>query len=272
MKMFVMSVLFIAGLFLGEHAHGDSKRAQKLSVSQGISSPAVTSPVNFAHGFTYNNSAVAAQLRDISLSLEADTSEDDDSQNNYSDDTGYGAEVGVGTGAAGVALGYYTRDCEDCDGRFGGIAGVSGSAIAFGVGYREDDNYSAGFLFNPKGTHRFGVVADMFNSDLEDADVRSYGVGYSYVGNSFVFALDASKRDTDGPSTPQEDVIMLTPGLEVHSDWLALSVSYDAFVSDDNDIYDDNVWFGVGINGKDWNLAVYHDYVNEWSAALTFWF
>lgn len=272
MKTMFMGLIFFAVIFVRSEAIADSKRRQRLAVSQGISSPTVTSPVNFSHGFTYTNAAAASQLNDISLSLEADTSEEEDSSRNRSDDTGYGAELGVGTGNAGIALGYYTRDCEDCDGRFGGIAGVGGDTVAVGVGFREEDNYSAGFLFNPKGRHRFGLAADMFNSDLDDADVRSYGAGYSYVGNSFVFAVDASKKDFDGPTNSREDVIMITPGLEVHSDWLALSVSYDNYLSDDNDIYDDDIWFGVGIQGKDWNLAIYHDYVNEWSTALTFWF
>lgn len=272
MRTMTLSLIFFAVIFVHSEAMADSRRGQRLAVSQGISSPTVTSPVNFSHGWTFTNAAVASQLSGVSLSLQADTGSENDGSRGRTDDTGYGGELAVGNGTAGIALGYYTRDCDDCDGRLGGIAGVGGNSVAVGVGFREEDNYSAGFLFNPKGRHRIGVAADMYNSDLENADVRSYGVGYSYVGNSFVFAVDASKRDFDGPSTPLEDVIMVTPGLEVHSNWLALSVSYDAHFSDDNDIYDDHFWFGVGFQGKDWNLAVYHDYVNQWSAALTLWF
>lgn len=265
---YLVFICFTVSLLVIEEAHGRDSRGTKLAVSQGISSPTITSPVNFSHGMTFNNSAVAAQLQDIYVSAEADTGDDD----NGNDDTGFGGELGLGNGTAGIALGYYKRDCEDCDGRLGGIAGIGGDSVAFGVGFREEDTYSAGLLFNPRSQHRFGFTADFYKNDLdEESDLRSYGAGYSYVGNSFIFALDASKRDSENDN-PNDDVIMVTPGLEVHGDWLALSVSYDAYVNDDNDTHDDDIWVGVGINGKSWNLALYHDYVNEWSAALTFWF
>jgi len=263
----LLVLLFFSMMVCGV-AEARNLRGQRLAVSQGISSPTVTSPVNFSHGMVYNNAAVASQLQDVYLSLEGDTGED----NAGNDNTGYGGEFGLGTGSAGIALGYYERDCQNCDGRFGGIAGIGGPSIAVGVGFREDDNYSAGILFNRDGKHRFGIAADMYNSDLPDTDVTSYGAGYSYVDNSFTFAVDASRRDPDGPANPGDDVIMVTPGLEVHGQNLALSVSYDIYVNDDTDIYDDDIWFGVGYYGQNWGLSVYHDYVNEWAAALTFWF
>lgn len=261
-------IVAVSSLLLSLPVLAKDNKGQKLAVSQGISSPTITSPVNFSHGRTFANSAVASQYQGPQLSLEADTRDDD----NGNDDMGYGGEFGLGTGTAGIALGYYTRDCDGCDGRVGGIAGIGGSSIAGGIGFREEDTFSGGLLFNRDGKHRFGITADMFNSDLDNGDLMSYGAGYSYVGSSFVFAVDASKRDSDSPSPNNDDIIMVTPGLEVHSDRFALSVSYDAYLNDDNDTEDNDVWFGLGISGKSWHVAIYHDYVNEWSGALTFWF
>jgi hypothetical protein len=201
------------------------------------------------------------------LTIEGDTGED--SLGN--DQNGFGAEFAAGTGQAGIALGYYDRDCEGCDGRAGGIAGLSFSSFSLGVGYREEDHYSLGLLVNQKGKHRFGFVFDSESSDLPDSDIQSYGAGYSYQGNGFVFALDASKRSTDS-STDNDDLIRVTPGLEVHAQKWALSVSYDGAINDDADAFDENIWFGVGYRSSGFQLSFYHDYVNEWSLALSILF
>lgn len=255
-SLFVILILFARNAF--------AEREQRVAVGQGVSAPISRTAVNFANGLTYANSAVAANMSKVALTLEGDTGDNDSTGN---DDTGFGGEFSVGTGSAGLALGYYTRDCDNCEGRFGAIGGVSVSQWAFGLGYREEDQYSAGLLWNRKGNHRIGLTADWTPSDTTEDDVSSFGAGYSYHGQGFVFALDGSTRSSDN-----DDIILVTPGLEVHADKWGLSVSYNVALNDDTDVYDDNVWFGVGYRGQNFEIAAYHDYVNEWSLAVSFIF
>ncbi len=265
MKWFSCLLLISAIIFSVPDAFAE--REQRVNVGQGISAPISRTSVNFSNGFTYANSAVAASIAKPAFTLQADTGDDSSGNNN----TGYGGELSVGTGQAGVALGYYERDCDNCEGRFGGIAGVAVSSFALGLGFREEDQFSAGLLVNQKGRHRFGFTVDMLSSDLPDNDIMSFGGGYSYHGQGFVFALDASKRETE--STSDDDgLVLVTPGLEVHADKWGLSVSYDMGVNDGTNPYDDNVWFGVGYRGQNFEISAYHDYVNEWSMALSFIF
>lgn len=259
------SFLVFTFIFLSV-SHVFAEREQRVNVGQGISAPISRTSVNFANGFTNANSAVAASIAKPAVTLQADTGD-----NSGNDQKGFGGELSLGTGQAGIALGYYDRDCDGCDGRFGGIAGIALSSFAFGVGYREDDQYSAGVLINSKGSHRFGFTADMTPSDVPDGDVMAFGAGYSYHGQGFVFAIDASKRETQ--STADDDgLIRITPGLEVHADKWGLSVSYDTGINDGSNPYDDNVWFGLGYRGNNFEISAYHDYVNEWSLALSFLF
>lgn len=258
MKFFGALCLVTMAAF-GFQAEAASRAGQKVAVSQGISSPTITSPVNFSHGLTYNNSAVAAQLQGVHITGE------------LTNNSGFGGEAGLGNGSAGISLGYFKPNCGSCNGRFGGIAGLGGARVAGGIGFREGDIYSAGVLLNPNGLHRFGAALDFQSSPLVSGDLTSYGIGYSYAANAFTFALDASRRDGDGPRT-SNGVMMITPGLEVHNDWLALSVSYDLYANDNNGVFDDGIWIGGGINGERWNLALYYDYFSEWSGVATFWF
>ncbi|MBY0386283.1 hypothetical protein K2X05_14090 [bacterium] len=259
MKTIIFCNLFLMSSFVF------AEREQRLAVGQGIAAPLAQTSVNFSNGFTYSNSAVAGKMKSAQLTLEGDFGED----GSGNDQSGLGGELSLGNGQAGIGLGYYKNNCDGCDGRVGGIAGLQFSTMAIGVGFREDDQYSAGLLLNPNGSHRFGVTVDMLRSDL--ADVLSYGAGYAFHGQGFVFALDASKQETEvaGDNT---DMIRITPGLEVHADKWGLSVSYDTAVNDSATPYDDNVWFGIGYRGQNFEIMGYHDYVNEWSLAVSFLF
>lgn len=259
-------LLVVSTIFVGASAWAKpGTTANRLSVSQGISSPAITSPVNYSNGFTTDNPAVASQLSGPQVSVEYDKG--DDSAGN--DVSGVGAELGIGNGQVGAMLGYYDRDCTNCKGRWGGILGIDAGSFSFGVGYREEKNYSLGALIGGSGSHRIGLMADFVDVD-SGQDITSYGVGYSYLGGSWVFAVDASKRDQK--NAPNNDVILVTPGLMIQADWVAVSVSYDIYTNDKNDVYEDQVWFGVGLGGDKAHLAIYHDYVNDWALVGTFWF
>ena len=52
---------------------------------------------------------------------------------------------------------------------------------------------------------------------------------------------------------------------------ISLSVSYDVYIFDGNRTRKNQIWFGLGFGSQSVHLAVYHDYTNDWSAALTFW-
>lgn len=252
--------LFLAAMVLGGASAWarPSASANRIAVSQGISSPATTSPVNYSNGFVTTNPSVASKLSGPQLSLEYDTGED--SSNN--DRSGMGVELGYGNGQVGAIAGYYDRDCTNCEGRWGGMIGVGSGSFSFGVGYREENSYSLGLLMGGSGGHRFGATADLVKVDSGN-DVSSVGVGYSYLGNSWIFAVDASKREQKRATT--NDVILVTPGLLIQANSLSVSVSYDLYTNDENDAFEDQIWFGIGFGSDRFHLSVYHDYVNDWS-------
>lgn len=243
-----------------------------LAVSQGIATPAVTSPINYSHGFTYVNPAVATDYDGVQLSLEYDKTEDESNNNNNNNNNaeGYGIELGVGSGDVGLGIGHYKNDCDNCEGRTGAIAGFSTDSFALGIGYHEENDYSFGMLFGKGQGHRFGLVVDLYDDeDDDDSDVTSYGLGYGYVANNFIFSLDASKKAHKNENS-EDDVIMVTPGLLVQSENVALSVSHDTYVNDEAETHDDQVWFGAGFKWDSGSLSVYHEYVREWAVVLAF--
>ncbi len=265
MKWIFVIVIFI---FFSPTSQAKTNDSLFLAVSQGIGTPAVTSPINYSHGFTYVNPAVAADYNGVQLSLEYDKT-DEESNNNNNNAEGYGVELGVGSGDAGLGVGHYKNDCDNCEGRTGAIAGFSTDSFALGIGYHEEDNYSLGMLFGKGQGHRLGLVADFYDAEDDDSDITSYGVGYGYVSSSFIFSLDASKKAHKNETTT-DDVIMVTPGLLVQSQNVALSVSHDTYVNDETETHDDQVWFGAGFKFNSGSLSVYHEYVREWAVVLAF--
>jgi hypothetical protein len=222
--------------------------------------------VNLDHGFVPTDPAVAGTLNGVSLSLEHGATDENNQKSSTS-----GAEIEAGNGSVGIALGYLKRDCEACKGRTAGMLGASMDSFAFGLGYYEEDTYSAGILINPKGTHRVGLVASGFDSENDGQDVRAYGLGYSYNAQSLTFALDASKR-TNETEQPTDKVVLITPGLQVRVSHLALSVSHDFYTNNEAKTYTDKTWYGVGFGSSNLHLAIYHDYFHEWAAVGTIWF
>lgn len=264
--MRVPSIVTTLMLLISSASWGKSEGAS-LSVGQGIAAPAINNAINYSNGFAHQNPAVAASLNGAQVSLEYDSGGKDESTKN----SAVGAELGYGNGTAGAAIGYYDRDCQDCEGRFGGLLGVGSSNFAFGIGYREENSYSAGFLINQSGSHSFGITADFTDAETEGQDLRTAGIGYAYHGSSFIFALDASKRD-DEAGGDNNKIIAVTPGLLVDINKIAVSISYDMYVNDENKLYEDDVWFGVGIKGNSGQLSIYKDYVNDWAIVGTLGF
>lgn len=261
MRLLIITV-FIC--FTSVRAFGKDFQYTLLAVSQGISMPTITSPINWSHGFTYNNSAVARFYDNAQLSLEYDQNENT---------KGYGAELGMGTGNVGLGIGYYRNECDGCKGRFGAIAGFGwGNDFSLGFGYREEKLYSAGFLLGLGSAGQLGIAVDFRDNEDKNLKTYSYGLGYAYSSSNFKFAIDASKQE-DGDSTTDNSLIMLTPGLMVGGGFLRLGVSFDTYLNDKTESHEDKTWFGIGFgNASRWNLNFYKDYSSEFSAILTFWF
>jgi hypothetical protein len=133
---------------------------------------------------------------------------------------GVGAELGVGNGRYGMAVGYYERDCDTCEEAVAGALGALSGGFGFGLRFAEEI-YSTGLLFNPNGEHRVGLVADFNDPNGDDNNITSFGAGYSYVSQGFTFSLDASKSDYEN-ETENDDVVLLSPGLMVRMDIIAL--------------------------------------------------
>ncbi len=267
-RLYLIALSFLSLPSLVFAAGAGKSEGLRLAVSQGISSPNNTSPVNLSHGFVRVNPAVAGSLSGVNLSVEYGST-----TTNNQKSTTTGAEIGAGNGKFGIALGSIKSDCSSCESRESGILGFSLDSFSVGLGFQKDKNYSLGLIINPTGTHRFGLVANAYDSPNDGEDVQAYGLGYSYFTDSVVFTVDASKRKTQTPNPdPNDDVILVTPGLEIRADWVSLSVSHDAYTNNKLSTYTNNTWYGIGFGSKDLHLAVYHDYFHEWSAVGTFFF
>ena len=81
------------------------------------------------------------------------------------------------------------------------------------------------------------------------------------------FSLDASKRNHE-VKQDSDEIIKVTPGIELQTQNAALSVSYYTYVTDENESHEDQVWFGGGFHFNSGSFKLYHDYVHEWSFVL----
>ena len=262
----VLSPLFAQSQY-GRRSSNDN--SNWLGISQGTSSPTRTSTLNFSNGYMPENPVGVIYQQGVRLTAEGDHG--DDNQGN--DNNGFGGELGIGDGQYGLAVGYYNRDCDNCEGDFVGALGVSFSDVGLGFRFAEE-LYSVGLIFNTHGKHRFGLMAQLDDPDGDDNNISTFGAGYSYNGDRVTFSVDAAKRDFENDNN-FDDTILVTPGLAVHFDSLSFSLSYDHYVDEDpnNPPQDDDLWFGVSFGDKqDWYVAIYHDYVNEWSASASFFF
>lgn len=266
-------ILATATLVVGTQSWARSTKTEVNTVllGQGVSSPAVNTSVNFSNGYTHQNSAVAASLSGFEVTGEYQTTED----NAGNKTSAYGGELGFGNGKAGVVAGYYKNDCSGCEGRVGAIAGLNLSKVGIGVGYREKDTISAGFLFNPMGQHRIGLTFDTQNKDTAGNDFKStsYALGYTVDAKNWAFPIDASKHDGVAYTQDRKDLIQLTPGFMFHASFITVTLDYDMYLNDKNDIAKDQFWGGLGVGNDKIQFAVYHKYAGQdWTGSLSFWF
>lgn len=264
LKAFRVLILFASIMSFHGPAQSASSDGLKLAISQGISSPTITSPVNFYRGFTPTNPSIAGTLKDASFTLEYATTKETTPNQSI-----LGAEIAAGSGGAGIVAAYRKESCDGCERRVAGMGGLNFDFIALGLGYYEESTYSAGFILNPKKRHRLGFSGSM--TQAATGNVTAYGLGYSYNSDSVTFALDASKQ-ASATASPADDIMLVTPGLQVKADGIALSVSHNIYMNDTASPVADNTWFGVGMELGPMYFAFYQNFVSEWSVASTFWF
>lgn len=255
---FLVGVLVLFMSWASLHAKNSGEQ-HLLAISQGISSPSSTSLINFSAGYTWDNPVGVIYQGELRASAHYGVQEDE------AIGSAYGGEVGVSNGDYGFAVGYLTRDCDSCEGRFAGALG--GDFGGFGLGVRFHENqYVLGFMFNPTGTHRLGLVVDHLDPDQDNNNITSLGVGYSYVGDQVTFSLDASKMEYEDPAQ-ENDILLLTPGIAARFGWIAVSLSYHVILNEEDDSVSSDttdIFWGLGIGtGETWHLALYGDYDDD---------
>lgn len=276
------SIILVAATFaltLSAQARGNRSFGNTLVLGQGISSPSLTSQVNFKDGFGSENAAGASLYVTPQVNL----------MYNQGDNSGiktsnYGAELAFGNGKLGLAAGYMKYTAETAgvkteDDNTAGRIGMNFGKMALGIGYLDKNRYSAGLLINPVGMHKFGVIYETYKDDdvTINTDESVIGAGYTYDARTWAFTLDASKKTDNkltGTSTANNDIIKLTPAFLISNNWLVATVGYDMYLSDKNDIYKDVEKFmaGLGFKGDVGQLALYHKYSNDIAAVGTIWF
>lgn len=256
-KLFNSVKLFIctAFLFIPPFSLASERPAHLLGVGQGISSPSVTSVINFSSGFT-SESPIGLIYQDgfrITGQYEKNGS-----------DT-FGGELAYGGRGWGIGAGYRKSDCDNCEGDGVAALGVSiGNALGLGIRF-EEGLYAVGMMLNPTGQHRLGLMTELNDPEGEENNISSFGVGYSYMTPQVTLTVDASKRDYENELI-NDDVILLSPGISIRADVLQVSVNYRMYLNEgdiSSNAFDDGAWFGVGFGDRTYHIAVYSDYVSD---------
>lgn len=260
--------LVIAFLLVAPFAHGAQvSSANLIAIGQGISSPTSTSTVNYTSGYTSESPLGTIYQNGGRFTAEYDRNDNSDA---------IGAELGYGTGTWGVAGGYRKPNCNGCNGTAAGDLGITAGDFGFGIRFAEN-LYAAALLFNPHGTHRFGVMGELNEASDLASKLTAYGVGYSYVASQFTVTIDASGR-TYKDGTVNDNRMVVTPGFMIRADIVQLTVNDRITLNRDKNnsaqMSDDehDFWFGVGIGGDAWHLAVYSHYVNKIAVAGSLFF
>lgn len=254
------SLLIFLFFFLSTFAVQATPHSNGLSLSQGISTPNRNHTTLYSKGFTKENPVGASYQNQFKATGSMDGS----------DSSGLGAEAGIGNGQYGMALGYYSNDCTGCESRLSGAVSAIWSDVGVGLGLQES-SYTFGLLLNAQGQHRWGLVIET-NNEHQGLERQSFGLGYSYVLPQFSFTLDASKQSFNS-STSYDDPVMITPGIAVRVEIVTVSIGYDLYIDDSRNLYENNVWFGIGINPTShWQVSFYSEYVNRWMIQASYFF
>ena len=248
------------------YAASSERSSNLMAIGQGISSPSSTTTVNFSSGYTSESPLGTLYQNGARITGEYDRS------NGGSD--AIGGEIGYGGSSWGIAGGFRKPNCDNCDGTAAGALGIDIGNLGVGIRFGKE-LYSAAVLINPKGSNRFGIMAELNNSS-SDAQVNAYGLGYSHVASNVTFTVDASTR-TYADSKIDDKRILITPGLMFRADVMQLTVNDRITLNRNSNVAaqdgpDHQLWFGIGIGGERFHLAAYSHYFNDFSAAATLFF
>jgi hypothetical protein len=263
-----MKLLLFCLLVISQSAFGaqSQRSANLLAIGQGVSSPSTTTTVNFSSGYTSESPLGTLYQNGSRVTGEYDRNDSSDA---------VGAEIGYGKDTWGIAAGYRKPNCANCDGSAAGDLGIDVGNIGVGIRFGKD-LYAAGILFNPQGTHRFGLMGEINQSSNSASKLSAYGVGYSYVAQQVTFTIDASGRSFDD-KTIDDKRILVTPGVMLRADIVQLTLNDRITLNHDQNNAaqtgsDNELWFGIGIGGDKAHLAVYSHYFNDLAIAGSFFF
>ena len=259
--------LFMILLLINSFAFADGKNENLLAVGQGISYPTTTSTINYHSGYGVENPVGVLYQNGGRASLMYDQTNNNNNNNNSS---GYGLEFGYGQKKWGMALGYYRRNCNNCDGNVAGDVAVNISNVGVGIKFQENI-LGLGAIFNPDKDHRFGLMVSVDSSN-SNSKVNAYGLGYSYAQKNFVLTLDGTILSTENSNSTSNNSYILSPGVEILIDALQLSATYKMTRFDNSSLNENKLWFGMGYKDSSWSLAFYSEYIDDIALVLSFYF
>ncbi len=223
-----------------------------IAIGQGVSSPNVTSLINLSRGYAPENPAGVMYQGGFRGSL----------QYIKNGDTDLGFEAGYSGKEWGMAAGLLQPGCDGCEDVAAGALGFSmGEKIWVGLRYEDEQTYAAGFLFNPEGKHRLGLVGEMIDLEGPNNNRNNYGIGYSYVNKKNTFAVDYSLIEYENPNTVNE-ITILSPSFSHREGPMQVSLGYEIRQGDPNE-NNDRFWMGAGFGGRKWHFSAYAAYSRE---------
>lgn len=259
-------LLFLCSCSITAFAQQSGASTNGLAVSQGVSSPVTTNTLLFSNGFTQENPVSLSYQNGYRLTTAIDGS----------NSTSFGVDAGVGDGQYGIGIGAYSNSCSGCESFIrGALSAIWGE---FGLGFGVQDGlYDMGLLYNPYGLHRIGLVLESESLNGSDNNGIAYGrsalgVGYSYVLPQFTFSMDVAKQSYQSINRA-DDAILISPGIAIRVDIFAVSLSYDLYMNDGTNAFNNQVWVGVSANiGSELQLTFYGEYVDRWTIMGTYLF
>ena len=171
-----------------------------------------------------------------------------------------GSFLNWGNSDFGLALGARTytpsggEQLTRVQGGLGGVVsslntalGVSGSSTSSG----NDSSAYLGILVNPEGSHRLAITNSATNT---------FGLGYSYFGQSFILTLDA---------TALKDAATFGPGLMFDGGTFQFAITQIIHQHTTTESADPITRIALAFGNPSLMLGLYYNYISTYAAALT---
>jgi|GEM_PF-2277858 len=249
--------IFVASTSAFAQSGKDSSQTNLLALSQGISSPHFTTGTILSNGFTKDNPVGASYLNGFRSSFQVDGGRG----------TGFGADLGLGDSQYGMSVGYRQPSaCENCNGFARGQLSANWGGFGLGLGATQDV-FTVGTLLGMNSSHRLGFVAE-FDQNTEILDRVSFGAGYAYINQRFTASVDGSYTEIGSVQTA-----MISPAVAMRIRMVSVSLTYDTYLKDDGETFNDQGWFGIGyMHSNKCHVALYGDFVNQWNLSGSYFF